>query len=437
MIRKDLRERTAAFTLVELLVVVAIIGMLIALLLPAVQAAREAARRMQCSNNMRQIGLALHNHYDTFGEFPTNAVMQRQGAAYFPVDANNVQSGSQYGRLNYIVALLPYMEQAALYEMCMTRGGSVAGVDPPPASADGFGYQWTVQIPGLRCPSDTGGGGSTNNATRATTGRNNYMASSGDWPEAHIFRLFNNSPARPPGGDATTYATHFRNNHILNPRGAFPVRAVFGLNQPLVVDGGKTMGAISDGTSNTIAVAEKCIGQMWGAGNTATWGSNATRPGLPVKRGLVVNRAIAVAGPGNAVSADPAATPTAIPINCFGAAVVDQTRRGFLSVAAVGEIGGVRWADGIAAFSTFSTILPPNSPSCTPDSGDPQGRVLSSASSEHTGGVNALRFDGSVSFISETIHHGDLNLIPVRTGRSPYGVWGALGSIDGGESSTL
>lgn len=96
-------SKRSAFTLVELLVVIAIIGILVGLLLPAVQAAREAARRMQCSNNLKQLGLAFHNYESTFKSFP---------AAYYVWSAPspaayNVQSG--------ILGLLPYLEQANLY----------------------------------------------------------------------------------------------------------------------------------------------------------------------------------------------------------------------------------------------------------------------------------------------------------------------------------
>ncbi|UUO07370.1 DUF1559 domain-containing protein [Blastopirellula sp. J2-11] len=95
------------FTLVELLVVIAIIGVLIALLLPAVQQAREAARRMECTNNQKQIGLALHNFHDTHGQFPSGG----------EIDGDDACSGSKSrARAPWTVRILPYMEQNSLYE---------------------------------------------------------------------------------------------------------------------------------------------------------------------------------------------------------------------------------------------------------------------------------------------------------------------------------
>jgi prepilin-type N-terminal cleavage/methylation domain-containing protein len=94
------------FTLVELLVVIAIIGVLVALLLPAVQSAREAARRMQCSNNLKQMGLALHSFHDTFGFLPPGGVTAANARLQIP-------SGVQHG---WGVFLLPYAEQKPLYD---------------------------------------------------------------------------------------------------------------------------------------------------------------------------------------------------------------------------------------------------------------------------------------------------------------------------------
>src|SRR5436190_8740714 len=109
-------EIRPGFTLVELLVVIAIIGTLVALLLPAVQAAREAANRMACTNKLRQMGLAALNFENTRGALPYNAITKNNSQfPFIPYDPNTVPSpgntGGTQGRCSGIVQLLPYLEQ--------------------------------------------------------------------------------------------------------------------------------------------------------------------------------------------------------------------------------------------------------------------------------------------------------------------------------------
>lgn len=106
--KKSMGYRPKGFTLVELLVVIAIIGILVGLLLPAVQAAREAARRMQCSNNLKQLGLAAHNHESAFKTFPPGYVGE------IPVAAAMDQVANTY--VGHLVFLFPYMEATQIYD---------------------------------------------------------------------------------------------------------------------------------------------------------------------------------------------------------------------------------------------------------------------------------------------------------------------------------
>lgn len=129
--------RRSAFTLVELLVVIAIIGILVGLLLPAVQAAREAARRMQCSNNLKQYGLALHNYHSAYKGFPSLVLY----------DWNRM-----HPPISWQVQVLPYMEQTALFNGLNMSGD--ARFTPMPTPTDPGRQARMIQVPYARCPSD-------------------------------------------------------------------------------------------------------------------------------------------------------------------------------------------------------------------------------------------------------------------------------------------
>src|SRR5690606_27994059 len=130
------------FTIIELLVVISILSALTALLLPAVQASRAAARRMQCSGNLAQLGLALHNYHDIYHTFP-------MGASHAEPYVWMYRSPHQHGSL--IVALLPFLEQQMLYDHCNFKGNTVFDSTLP----DGRKVH-QVEISVLRCPSDFG-----------------------------------------------------------------------------------------------------------------------------------------------------------------------------------------------------------------------------------------------------------------------------------------
>uniref|UniRef100_A0A7C2JZK6 DUF1559 domain-containing protein n=1 Tax=Schlesneria paludicola TaxID=360056 RepID=A0A7C2JZK6_9PLAN len=199
------------FTLIELLVVIAIIAILIALLLPAVQQAREAARRTQCRNNLKQLGLALHNYHDNFNGFVPRKTGTNTCAVVAPYTTRD-----NCGRLSGWMGLLPYIDQAPLYNNVQAGGGG-----RPPGGPEGWtGWNvWDVTIPGALCPSD----GLSSGTVRA----HNYVFCIGDSARGN--------------SDSTIV------------RGLFANRSTYGIRD------------VTDGTSNTIMMSEVVRG--WNGAN--------------------------------------------------------------------------------------------------------------------------------------------------------------------------
>ena len=403
---KTSTNKQSGFTLVELLVVIAIIGILISLLLPAVQAAREAARRMQCSNNLRQIALACHNYADANrGALPPTRCGPREVSPY--------TYSYGYHATSFLVALLPYIEQNARYE------GAVADNWPACWSFTDYAnplpyYQGAIST--YACPSD---GTSTTPSWQYNYARTNYLGSYGD-AITHVHEQWPNTRGYFGGGSAHTGT---------NPQ-AKPVY--------------RTFGSLVDGTSNTIAISESVISTnspSVAANGAVTAGAGDRN----VKSGTISSDAIIT--PNDPILPSSASFGNVKVPNvslCLAAREGSQIRSDLAVITVRGK--GYNFADGRPAAAFFQTILPPNSPSCgnTRRAGNPgQGHGINSVSSNHTGGVNAGIADGSVQFVSDSIDCGNQQYgaldtdTEVMSGASPFGAWGALGSINGGESKSM
>ncbi|GAA4436221.1 DUF1559 domain-containing protein [Bremerella cremea] len=210
------------FTLVELLVVIAIIGVLIALLLPAVQQAREAARRIQCTNNLKQLSLSLHNYHDTVGTFPPGWIYFQEGRG-----ANTLGRAS-WGWGSF---LLPYIEQNALYDQLQvgTVGLGVANFDLT-----------QTLLPAYVCPSDNPDPIVVNGGFRF--GASNYSGVLGRYDTAQSGAAWSpalSSSSNPFYGRTDSQMATYQFEGVLGP------------------GRGIRFADITDGTSNTLAIGEK------------------------------------------------------------------------------------------------------------------------------------------------------------------------------------
>ncbi|MDR1268394.1 MAG: DUF1559 domain-containing protein [Planctomycetaceae bacterium] len=366
-----LRSSPFGFTLVELLVVVAIIGVLIAILLPAVQAAREAARRMQCTNNLKQFALALHLYHDVHQSFPAG----RAGPACATASPSTNPEASRNNTWGPALSILPFNENVPRYAV-YTQIASDPIHMPPAFFTSGLyaslpsGF-WAERISSYECPSD---------------------------PEIR-------KPAYPSGQEGndayrnarisytTCRADNYRNYPVSvgkNHRGMFGSVVWYGFSDCL------------DGTSNTLILSE-----------------HATSP--EPKSNLIRGGSFTI---GSSIQSN---------AELCAAKRIDHTT--IQQDATTLRQQGIFIFDGRPEVSGFSTVLPPNSPTCFVSESYTGGIVT--PNSYHSGGVNAGYCDGAIQFISDTIDCDNISSAMPLTleEKTPFGVWGALGTRQGGETS--
>jgi prepilin-type N-terminal cleavage/methylation domain-containing protein/prepilin-type processing-associated H-X9-DG protein len=337
------RKRRSGFTLIELLVVIAIIGVLVSLLLPAVQGAREAARRAQCTNNLKQLGLAVNNYLSQTGAYPHLMTNYNRNAGAGP-------NGGEWP-LNWAVSILPMVEQQVLYNSANFSFGA--------SSAPNQNTVTATRVATMICPSEDGTGpwlaGSWSNYAANVGGPASIMAYSGP------IIIMRNGPNNDSGGP---------NNRNV-----------------------RTLGAenITDGTSNTVMFSERLVGLGSGP-NPAVGSRDAVRVSYEVA--APVNDDTGNAAEARAfVAACNALPATATPpagMSLWSGACWSGTHTGTLRFNAYNH---VQTPNKQSCY-----------PQANPHGGPPGGHDNALApSSNHPGGVNVSMVDGSVRFVKDSI----------------------------------
>jgi prepilin-type N-terminal cleavage/methylation domain-containing protein/prepilin-type processing-associated H-X9-DG protein len=364
------------FTLIELLVVIAIIGVLIALLLPAIQSAREAARRSQCANNLHQIGLALHTYLDTFRAFPPGRMQPQSGPGPF-----------WDGRAAVHVFLIPYLDQPELY-----ANANFSVTNNLLVNSTALSYQPTLFL----CPSEPLVGGlgwasvlgAQAGLPSLNWGDNNYRANIGG-----------SSSCQSRLSAAGSNTTSINATCALEMNGAFSDHSCL-----------QTRDFI-DGTTNTAMFSERTLGDQ---NNVVPGGRFNPQTDL-----LIVSTSLAAAN---------ITLPTSTNFEtCRAQVPTFSDPRGF------SNLGRDTWYENTYMGTQYNHVFPPNAQwadcclACNLEfSGlrtarDNRVRVIVSARSYHPGSVNVLMGDGRVRSFSDSI---DLT------------VWRAIGSRNGAEAVT-
>jgi prepilin-type N-terminal cleavage/methylation domain-containing protein/prepilin-type processing-associated H-X9-DG protein len=370
-------EERRGFTLIELLVVIAIIAVLIALLLPAVQSAREAARRIQCTNNLKQLALALHNYISATNVAPPGVVNTTTYPGTAPPG-----SLATWTAWSAQALLLPYVEQGPLYNAANFNWNCC--YTPTKGNNRTNTTVYNTRIASFLCPSD---------ALAGQQNINSYQGCIGD------------STIQYPTGGITT--------------GIFQVYDPTKRQCQSV-----TLAAITDGTSNTIAFGEGLVGDY--SKNSNYRGNGMSGPNDPSAGGLV-----STSMGGNNAETNPAAVLQALQsCNAFWKGSALATCSGYTACCVVGvkQYDGQLWALGERGYTLFNTVVPPNSKqypwrncrfstsgsaclSCAPE-----GSSFINAGSYHPSGANFAFADGSVRFIKDSVNMLTYESLGTRNG---------------------